>query len=54
MSPTVDKLGDQLTVKNVFNALLDKADENGIDAHYLLEAAKLSFLPKARKLTVGF
>jgi hypothetical protein len=40
MSRTVDKLGDQLTVKNVFNALLDKADENGIDAHYLLEGAR--------------
>jgi hypothetical protein len=40
MSRTVDKLGDQLTVKNVFNALLDKADENGIDAHYLLDGAR--------------
>lgn len=40
MSRTVDKLGDQLTVRNVFNALLDKADENGIDAHYLLDGAR--------------
>jgi hypothetical protein len=40
MSRTVDKIGDQLTVKNVFNALLDKADENGVDAHYLVEGAR--------------
>lgn len=40
MSRTVDKLGDQLTVKNLFNALLDKADESGVDAHYLVEGAR--------------
>ena len=40
MSRTVDKLGDQLTVKNVFNALLDKADEKGVDAHYLVDGAR--------------
>ena len=40
MSRTVDKIGDQLTVKNVFNALLDKADENGVDAHYLVDGAR--------------
>lgn len=40
MSQTVDKLGDQLTMKNLFNALLDKADENGVDAHYLLDGAR--------------
>lgn len=40
MSRTVDKLGDQLTAKKIFNALLDKADENGIDAHYLLDGAR--------------
>jgi hypothetical protein len=40
MSRTVDKIGDQLTIKNVFNALLDKADENGVDAQYLVEGAR--------------
>ena len=40
MSRTVDKIGDQLTIKNVFNALLDKADENGVDANYLVEGAR--------------
>jgi ElaB/YqjD/DUF883 family membrane-anchored ribosome-binding protein len=29
-----------LTVKNVFNALLDKADDNGVDAHYLVDGAR--------------
>ena len=40
MSQTVDKLGDQLTMKNLFNALLDKADDNGVDAHYLVDGAR--------------
>src|SRR3954453_1674757 len=40
MSRTVDKLGDQLTMKSLFNAMLDKADENGVDAHYLIEGAR--------------
>jgi hypothetical protein len=40
MSRTVDKIGDQLTIKNVFNSLLDKADESGIDAHYLIDGAR--------------
>lgn len=40
MSRTVDKLGNQLTMKNLFNSLLDKADESGVDAHYLLEGAR--------------
>ena len=40
MSRTVDRIGDQLTVKNVFNALLDKADESGVDAHYLIDGAR--------------
>jgi hypothetical protein len=40
MSRTVDRLGDQLTVKNLFNALLDKADENGVDANYLVDGAR--------------
>jgi len=40
MSRTVDKLGDQLTARNLFNALFDKADQNGIDAHYLVDGAR--------------
>jgi hypothetical protein len=40
MSRTVDKLGNQLTAKNLFNALLDKADENGVDANYLIDGAR--------------
>ena len=40
MSRTVDKIGDQLTVKNVVNALLDKADQNGVDANSLIDGAR--------------
>jgi hypothetical protein len=40
MSRTVDRLGDQLTLKNIFNALLDKADENNVDARYLVDGAR--------------
>ncbi len=40
MSRTVDRIGDQMTPRNVFNSLLDKADENGIDARYLLDGAR--------------
>ena len=40
MGRTVDRLGDQLTLKNVFNAMLDKADENNVDARYLLDGAR--------------
>jgi hypothetical protein len=40
MSRTVDKIGNQLTAKNLFNALLDKADENGVDAQYLVDGAR--------------
>ena len=40
MSRTVDKLGDQLTMKNLFNAILEKADDNGVDAEYLLDGAR--------------
>jgi hypothetical protein len=40
MSRTVDKIGDQLTIRNMFNALLDKADDNDVDARYLLEGAR--------------
>lgn len=40
MSRTVDKIGDQLSLKNVFNALLDKADENNVDARMLVDGAR--------------
>ncbi len=40
MSRTVDKIGDQLSIKNIFNALLDKADENDVDARMLVDGAR--------------
>jgi hypothetical protein len=40
MSRTVDRIGDQLTPRNVINALLDKAEDNDIDARYLLDGAR--------------
>jgi ElaB/YqjD/DUF883 family membrane-anchored ribosome-binding protein len=40
MSRTVDKIGNQLTARNLFNALLDKADENDVDARLLIDGAR--------------
>ena len=40
MSRTVDKIGDQLSIRNILNALLDKADSNDVDARYLVEGAR--------------
>ena len=40
MSRTVDKIGDQISIKNLFNAALDKADENGVDARMLIDGAR--------------
>ena len=40
MSRTVDKIGDQLTMRNIFNALLDKADENDVDARMIVDGAR--------------
>lgn len=40
MSRTVDKIGDQLTPRNLLNSLLGKADAKGVDAEYLLEGAR--------------
>ena len=40
MSKTVDKIGDQLSAKNIFNALLDKADESNVDARMLIDGAR--------------
>ena len=40
MSETVSRIGDQMTPRRLFDALLDKADENGVDARYVLEGAR--------------
>jgi hypothetical protein len=40
MSRTVDRIGDQLTPKKIVNALLDKADESGVDTNYLIDGAR--------------
>ena len=40
ISQTVDRIGDQLTPRNMFNSLLDKADENNVDARMLLDGAR--------------
>lgn len=40
MSRTVDRIGDQLTPRNLMNALLDKAEDNDIDARKLLDIAR--------------
>src|SRR3546814_9564052 len=40
MSRTVDRIGDQLTPRNLLNSLLDKAEENDIDARYIVDGAR--------------
>ncbi len=40
MSRTADRIGEQFTARNMFDAVLDKADENGIDARYVLDQAR--------------
>lgn len=40
MGETVDRIGAQMTPRNLFNQLLDKADENGIDARTVLDGAR--------------
>ncbi|MDF2639404.1 MAG: hypothetical protein K0R64_2388 [Novosphingobium lindaniclasticum] len=40
MSRTVDAIGDQLTPRNLLNALLDKAESNNVDARMLLDGAR--------------
>lgn len=40
MSDTVNQIGDQMTPRRLFDALLKKADENGIDARYVLDGAR--------------
>jgi len=40
MSRTVQQIEGELTPRNIFNSLLDKADQNGVDARYLIDAAR--------------
>jgi ElaB/YqjD/DUF883 family membrane-anchored ribosome-binding protein len=40
MSQTVDRIGDQLTPRNLVNALLDKAEANNVDARALIDGAR--------------
>lgn len=40
MSSTVDKIGDQLSIKNMFNALLEKADDSDINARMIVDGAR--------------
>jgi len=40
MSRTADRIGEQMTPRNLFDALLDKADQSGIDARYVLDQAR--------------
>lgn len=40
MSQTVDRIGNQLTLRNLMDALLDQADSNNIDARKLLDGAR--------------
>lgn len=40
MSRTVEQIEGELTGRNIFNSLLDKADESGVDTRYLIDAAR--------------
>lgn len=40
MSRTVDEIGNQLTLRNIVDALLDKADDSNVDARMLLDGAR--------------
>src|SRR3546814_17860989 len=40
MSRTVDRIGDQFNPRNLLNSLLDKAEENDIDARYIVDGAR--------------
>jgi hypothetical protein len=40
MSDTVNQIEEQFTPRNLFNSLLNKADENGIDARTVLDTAR--------------
>ncbi|MEE4538721.1 MAG: DUF3618 domain-containing protein [Erythrobacter sp.] len=40
MSRTVDRLGDQFTMRNLFGALFDKAEQNDIEARRIYDSAR--------------
>lgn len=40
MSRTVEQIEGELTGRSVLNSMLDKAEQNGIDARYLMDAAR--------------
>ncbi|MBI1403115.1 MAG: DUF3618 domain-containing protein [Porphyrobacter sp.] len=40
MSRTVNRIEGELTPRNILDALLDKADENGVDSRYLIDTAR--------------
>lgn len=40
MHRTVEQIEGELTGRNMLNSLLDKADENGVDTRYLIDAAR--------------
>lgn len=40
MSRTADRIGEQMSPSNLLDAVMTKADENGIDARYLLDTAR--------------
>lgn len=51
MSRTVGKIGDQLSPKSIANALFEKAEERGVDANAVVEAAKRN--PIAAAMAIG-
>ena len=46
MSSTVEKIGDQLSIKNLFNAMLDKAEDKNIDTKMLIDGARRNLVSK--------
>ena len=40
MSRTVEKIGGQFTARNIFNALLEQAGDNEVDARMVLDGAR--------------
>ena len=40
MSRTADRIGQQMTPRKLFDALLDTADDQGVDARYLIDQAR--------------
>jgi ElaB/YqjD/DUF883 family membrane-anchored ribosome-binding protein len=40
MSRTVQQIEGELTPRNIFNSLLEKADQNGVNARYVIDVAR--------------